>query len=69
MLVQVDNDIIVDIPDSCGDSQNARMAAFRHIHKRREKDWNEIVHATRVITTVPVSRDAAEVYLSNYGKG
>lgn len=67
MLIQVDNDRVLDVPDGY-DGDDSRSVAFRHVHKRREHDYQELTAATRVVAVVAVSRDAAEVYLSNYGK-
>jgi len=43
---------------------DARRAAFRFYNKRKEEDYNELVHNTYVVTVVPISQAVAGILLS-----
>lgn len=51
--------IAVDLEDK----DQARSAAYRLVHGKREEDYNELVHSTRVITPEPISRETANALL------
>lgn len=47
------------------DRDKARQIAFRFVHKRSEKDYNELVHMTRPVEIQTVSPEVGEVLLSH----
>jgi hypothetical protein len=47
------------------DKDKARRIAFRFLKKRKEKDFNELVHETSVVVPENISDDSAKILLSH----
>lgn len=54
----------IDVPYD--DRDLARKIAFRFIHKRRERDYQEIVETTRALDVIPIAPQAAEILRSHF---
>lgn len=47
------------------DKDEARKIAFRFVHKRREKDYNELVHACSTPEVKEISSETGQTMLSH----
>ncbi len=54
----------INVPES--DYDTARKIAFRYVFKRREKDFNELMHMASKIQVYELHTEAAEILLNHY---